>query len=242
MVGAVRTFNGSEEEEWVEELLDSSVRKLCVPLKVRALPTLVSFTCEAYILPRRFEFCRLYERKRAAFYHTRLPIFCSTTCSPCNGRSGTSLRFPRHSRSKHFLIVRSVDSRPCSRITEVSYKVFFDSIEAQGRALHRIPLVCHLLCLLRTFTHAHMDTSHRTSTTHLFLLRIQSSITHNSCVKLCRSMILPFSARGPLIPLRRARDSDASWISWWILLLLCVLPLPRKKPGCVRDGIVRYLY
>lgn len=35
MVGAVRTFNGSEEEEWVKELLNSSVGKLCVPLKVR---------------------------------------------------------------------------------------------------------------------------------------------------------------------------------------------------------------
>lgn len=35
MVGAARTFNGSEEEEWVKELLNSSVGKLCVPLKVR---------------------------------------------------------------------------------------------------------------------------------------------------------------------------------------------------------------
>ena len=35
MVGAVRTFNGSEEEEWVKDLLNSSVSKLCVPLKVR---------------------------------------------------------------------------------------------------------------------------------------------------------------------------------------------------------------
>ena len=34
MVGAVRTSNGSEEEEWVKELLNSSVGKLCVPLKV----------------------------------------------------------------------------------------------------------------------------------------------------------------------------------------------------------------
>ena len=36
MVGAVRTFNGSEEEEWVKDLLNSSVGKLCVPLKVSA--------------------------------------------------------------------------------------------------------------------------------------------------------------------------------------------------------------
>ncbi|KAI9574106.1 hypothetical protein HD554DRAFT_2044582, partial [Boletus coccyginus] len=39
MVGAVWTFNGSEEEEWVEKLLDSSVHKLCVPLKVQILQT-----------------------------------------------------------------------------------------------------------------------------------------------------------------------------------------------------------
>jgi len=34
MVGAVRTFRGSEEEGWVKELLNSAVTKLCVPLKV----------------------------------------------------------------------------------------------------------------------------------------------------------------------------------------------------------------
>jgi hypothetical protein len=38
MVGAVRTFNGSEKEEWVRDLLNSAVGKLCVPLKVRNLP------------------------------------------------------------------------------------------------------------------------------------------------------------------------------------------------------------
>jgi hypothetical protein len=37
MVGAVRTFNGSEEEEWVRDLLNSAVGKLCVPLKVTSL-------------------------------------------------------------------------------------------------------------------------------------------------------------------------------------------------------------
>jgi len=37
MAGAVRTFNGSDKEEWVKELLNSSVVKLCVPLKVRVL-------------------------------------------------------------------------------------------------------------------------------------------------------------------------------------------------------------
>lgn len=36
MVGSVRKFgSGSEEEEWIQELLDLAVGKLCVPLKVR---------------------------------------------------------------------------------------------------------------------------------------------------------------------------------------------------------------
>jgi hypothetical protein len=40
MVGAVRTFEGSEEEGWVKELLNSAVTKLCVPLKV-GLPSVI---------------------------------------------------------------------------------------------------------------------------------------------------------------------------------------------------------
>lgn len=90
MVGAVRTFNGSEEEEWVKELLNSSVSKLCVPLKVRATLTRATDFCfarsEAHSLEYRFGFCRLYERRRAVLHHTRSPIFCNTTCSLCNGR------------------------------------------------------------------------------------------------------------------------------------------------------------
>jgi hypothetical protein len=35
MVGSVRKFgDGGEEEEWIQELLDLAVGKLCVPLKV----------------------------------------------------------------------------------------------------------------------------------------------------------------------------------------------------------------
>ena len=35
MVGSVRVFEGqSEEEDWVQELMDLAVGKLCVPLKV----------------------------------------------------------------------------------------------------------------------------------------------------------------------------------------------------------------
>ncbi|KAF8526040.1 oligomeric complex COG6 [Hysterangium stoloniferum] len=43
MVGSVRTFTGrSEEEEWVRTLLDESVEKLCLPLKMRVQQTIRS--------------------------------------------------------------------------------------------------------------------------------------------------------------------------------------------------------
>jgi conserved oligomeric Golgi complex subunit 6 len=38
MVGSIRRFKASEEEEWITELMDSAVGKLCVPLKVRIKP------------------------------------------------------------------------------------------------------------------------------------------------------------------------------------------------------------
>lgn len=42
MVGEVRNFEykEGEDEEWIAELLDKSVEKLCVPLKVNSIPAL----------------------------------------------------------------------------------------------------------------------------------------------------------------------------------------------------------
>ncbi|KAG6845272.1 hypothetical protein H0H87_011681 [Tephrocybe sp. NHM501043] len=43
MVGSVRVFDGkSEEEDWIKELMDSCVGKLCVPLKIRVQQTIRS--------------------------------------------------------------------------------------------------------------------------------------------------------------------------------------------------------
>jgi conserved oligomeric Golgi complex subunit 6 len=42
MVGSVRTFRGTEEEEYVRALLDGAVDKLCGPLKARVLQTIRS--------------------------------------------------------------------------------------------------------------------------------------------------------------------------------------------------------
>lgn len=35
MVGSIRRFAASVEEEWMSELMDAAVGKLCTPLKVR---------------------------------------------------------------------------------------------------------------------------------------------------------------------------------------------------------------
>ena len=37
MVGAVRQFSASEEEEWMSELMDVAVGGLCTPLKVGSI-------------------------------------------------------------------------------------------------------------------------------------------------------------------------------------------------------------
>ncbi|KAF8548578.1 oligomeric complex COG6 [Imleria badia] len=104
MVGAVRTFSGSEEEEWVKDLLNSSVGKLCVPLKVRVLQTV-----------------RAQESSIVSYKVANLVQYYMLTMQRTIGDE-------------------SLLSQTLQEITDVSYKVFFDSIEAQGRALHRIPL------------------------------------------------------------------------------------------------------
>ncbi|KAG9308405.1 oligomeric complex COG6 [Chiua virens] len=104
MVGAVRTSNGTEEEEWVKDLLNSSVTKLCVPLKVRVLQTV-----------------RVQDSSLLSYKIANLLQYYMFTMQRTIGD-------------------QSILSQTLSEITEVSYKVFFDSIETQGRALHRIPL------------------------------------------------------------------------------------------------------
>ena len=42
MVGSVRKFEKSEEEEWIQELMDAAVSKVSVPLKVRVQQTIRS--------------------------------------------------------------------------------------------------------------------------------------------------------------------------------------------------------
>ena len=42
MVGSVRKFGKSEEEEWIQELMDAAMSKVSVPLKVRVQQTIRS--------------------------------------------------------------------------------------------------------------------------------------------------------------------------------------------------------
>lgn len=77
MVGSVRRFDSKvEEEEWIRELMDLAVGKLCVPLKVHNqhppfLWAMFSLFC------RRCEFNRRLGLKKAASYLIKLPTSCN---------------------------------------------------------------------------------------------------------------------------------------------------------------------
>lgn len=81
MVGSVRVFRAdgkaTEEEEWVGELMDLSVGKLCVPLKVRYSTCVM--IAEIDNIRYRLEYSKRFDPKRVALYHTRWPIFSNST-------------------------------------------------------------------------------------------------------------------------------------------------------------------
>ena len=78
MVGSVRTFRVTEEEEWISELMDSAMGKLCVPLKVEALARASVPIADALVY--RSVFSRLCDLRRAASRCTKLRTCCSSTC------------------------------------------------------------------------------------------------------------------------------------------------------------------
>ena len=78
MVGSVRTFRVTEEEEWTGELMDSAMGKLCVPLKVEALARASVPIADALVY--RSVFSRLCDLRRAASRCTKLRTCCSSTC------------------------------------------------------------------------------------------------------------------------------------------------------------------
>lgn len=92
MVGSARDFVGKkgEEEEWIQELMDLAVSKLCVPLKVHSV---CSFSQEISRSDcgSRTEYSRPSARRRASSCRTRLRTFYSSTSIRCRGLLVTKL-------------------------------------------------------------------------------------------------------------------------------------------------------
>ncbi|KAF9555820.1 oligomeric complex COG6 [Agrocybe pediades] len=105
MVGSVRRFDSKvEEEEWIRELMDLAVAKLCVPLKMRVQQTI-----------------RSQESSIVAYKIANLLQFYLMTMRRTIGEN-------------------ALLSTTLKEITDVAYKVFYDSIESQSQALSRIRL------------------------------------------------------------------------------------------------------
>ncbi|KAF9524462.1 oligomeric complex COG6-domain-containing protein [Crepidotus variabilis] len=104
MVGSIRKFEKGEEEEWVRDLMDSAVGKLCVPLKVRVQQTIRSQ--ESSIVS--YKIANLLQFYLITMYRTigENALLCKTL----------------------------------KEITDMSYKVFYESIEMHSQLLERAPL------------------------------------------------------------------------------------------------------
>lgn len=80
MVGSVRTFKDSAEEEWMSELMDAAVGKLCTPLKVHQyLVHFMSLHTDVKMLDRS-GYSRPSGHRKAALHCTRFQTCCNSTC------------------------------------------------------------------------------------------------------------------------------------------------------------------
>lgn len=104
MVGSVRKFGKSEEEEWIQELMDAAMSKVSVPLKVRVQQTI-----------------RSQESSIVSFKIANLLQFYMLTMQRTIGED-------------------ALLSQTLHEITEVAYKIFFDSTTAHGKALLGVTL------------------------------------------------------------------------------------------------------
>ncbi|KIK63403.1 hypothetical protein GYMLUDRAFT_197030 [Collybiopsis luxurians FD-317 M1] len=108
MVGSAREFREkgqmSEEEEWIKELMDAAVGKVCVPLKVRVQQTV-----------------RSQESAIMSYKIANLLQFYKITMTKTIGDD-------------------AILSTTLNEITDLAYKAFFDSVEAQSRFLTRAAL------------------------------------------------------------------------------------------------------
>ncbi|KAF8967344.1 oligomeric complex COG6-domain-containing protein [Flammula alnicola] len=105
MVGSVRSFSAQGEvEDWIRELMDLAVAKLCVPLKMRVQQTI-----------------RSQESSIVSYKIANLLQFYLMTMRRTIGE-------------------QALLSTTLKEITDVAYKVFYDSIDTQSQALSRIHL------------------------------------------------------------------------------------------------------
>ncbi|KAF5357289.1 hypothetical protein D9758_005832 [Tetrapyrgos nigripes] len=106
MVGSVRAFGEkpSEEEEWIRELMDLAVGRLCVPMKIRVQQTIKS-----------------QESSITSYRIVNLLQFYLHTMQNTIGKD-------------------AILSKALEELTEMAYKSFYDSIEAQCRGLLRAGL------------------------------------------------------------------------------------------------------
>ena len=124
MVGSVRKFGKSEEEEWIQELMDAAISKVSVPLKVRVQQTI-----------------RSQESSIVSFKIANLVQFYMLTMQRTIGEDALL------SQTLHELVPHVgkwscyANDGPVLRITNVAYKIFFDSIAAHGKALLGVTLV-----------------------------------------------------------------------------------------------------
>ncbi len=95
MVGAVRAYGGTEEEDWMSELMDTAVGGLCTPLMVSEIESMNNLCNRIVDVLYRFEFNKPLGLKRVVSQHTRSQIYCSSTCSQCSGRWAKKLHCPR---------------------------------------------------------------------------------------------------------------------------------------------------
>ncbi|KAG8740193.1 Golgi transport complex subunit 6, partial [Ceratobasidium sp. 414] len=111
MVGSVREPKSGEQESWIRVLMDEDLEKLCTPLKVRVQQTIKSQegSITSYKIANLLEFYMITMR----------------------GTIGEEAILSR-------ALIEYLELREAtSRLTEVAYTVFFDTLAAQGRSLLR---------------------------------------------------------------------------------------------------------
>ncbi|KAG9015159.1 Golgi transport complex subunit 6 [Tulasnella sp. JGI-2019a] len=101
IIGSVRKPRSGESEEYVRQLLDTDLEKLCMPLKVRVLQTVKS-----------------QEGSITSYKIANLLQFYLLTVARTIGDD-------------------AILSQTLKQITDAAYRVFFDTIDAQGRSLLR---------------------------------------------------------------------------------------------------------